>query len=96
MNNDKTDQYYFKEIQRYPILNPEEQRDLADRIEMGDEKALKRLIECNLRLVVSEARKIVSRDIPLYDLIQEGNIGLMVAAIIPVFLHTLTIGYVST
>jgi len=80
MNNDKTDQYYFKEIQRYPILNPEEQRDLADRIEMGDEKALKRLIECNLRLVVSEARKIVSRDIPLYDLIQEGNIGLMVAA----------------
>ncbi|HKD76105.1 MAG TPA: sigma-70 family RNA polymerase sigma factor [Ktedonobacterales bacterium] len=71
---------YLKEIGRYPLLNGETELILAERIAHGDEAALRTLIEANLRLVVSIAKKYASQGIPLLDLIQEGNLGLMRAA----------------
>src|SRR5579884_422715 len=71
---------YLKEIGRYPLLTGEEELTLAERIAHGDEAALRTLIEANLRLVVSIAKKYASQGIPLLDLIQEGNLGLMRAA----------------
>lgn len=71
---------YFNEIRHYPRLTAQDERDLAQRIAAGDSDAQRRLITSNLRLVVSVAREYAGRGIPLMDLIQEGNIGLMVAA----------------
>ena len=68
---------YLKEIGNIPLLTAEEEVFLAQRIEKGDEQARKQLIEANLRLVVSIAKKYVGRGLPLLDLIQEGNIGLL-------------------
>lgn len=70
---------YLKEINMYPTLTYEEELFLAQRIAEGDEKAKKRFIECNLKLVVSLAKKYVGRGLPMLDLIQEGNFGLMLA-----------------
>ena len=70
---------YLKEIGNIPLLTAEEEVFLAQRIEKGDEQARKQLIEANLRLVVSIAKKYVGRGLPLLDLIQEGSIGLMKA-----------------
>ena len=70
---------YFNEIRSYPILTSEEEVELYHRIKNGDEKAKQRLIECNLKLVVSIARHFQNRGFPLLDLIQEGNLGLMKA-----------------
>jgi RNA polymerase primary sigma factor len=70
---------YLREIGRVPLLSGAEEVDLAKKAEKGDLKAKDRLIEANLRLVVSIARKFVGRDMPLLDLIQEGNFGLMKA-----------------
>ena len=71
-------QSYLREIGRIPLLTPKEERELAKRIAKGDEKARQRMIEANLRLVVSIAKRYVgrSRNLSLLDLIQEGNIGL--------------------
>lgn len=71
---------YLDDVRKYKVLQPAEQIELADRIEKGDEKAKKRLIEGNLRLVISIAHSIAKKNIPIMDLIQEGNLGLMVAA----------------
>ena len=71
---------YLKEIGRYPLLNGEDELRLAERIAHGDEQALRILVETNLRLVVSIAKKYASQGMPLLDLIQEGNLGLMRAA----------------
>jgi len=71
-------QMYLKEIGRVSLLTREEERELAKKIEKGDEQARHRLIQANLRLVVSIAKKYVGRspNLSLLDLIQEGNIGL--------------------
>ena len=70
---------YLKEIGKVPLLTPEEEIDLAKRMEMGDESAKKRLAEANLRLVVSIAKRYVGRGMQFLDLIQEGNLGLIKA-----------------
>jgi len=72
---------YLKEIGRYPLLVAQEERDLAQRIEKGEEEARNLLARANLRLVVSIAKKYAGRspDLTLLDLIQEGNLGLFKA-----------------
>lgn len=71
-------QMYLKEIGRTPLLNSKEEKELAKRIEQQDETARKKLIQANLRLVVSIAKRYVNRSphLSILDLIQEGNIGL--------------------
>ncbi len=68
---------YLKEIGRIPLLTFEEEIDLAKRVEKGDHEAKKKLINSNLRLVVSIAKKYIGRGLSLLDLIQEGNQGLI-------------------
>src|SRR5829696_3438059 len=70
---------YFARIGRGKLLTHQEEIDLSKRVKKGDKAARKRLIEKNLRLVVSIAKKSRGRGLPLEDLIQEGNIGLMKA-----------------
>jgi RNA polymerase primary sigma factor len=70
---------YLKEINRIPLLTQEEEYNLAVRAKKGDEIARKKLIEANLRFVVNVAKKYQNQGIPLNDLIDEGNIGLMTA-----------------
>ncbi|MFA6389404.1 MAG: sigma-70 family RNA polymerase sigma factor, partial [Patescibacteria group bacterium] len=70
-------QMYLKEIGKVPLLTTEEEIELAKRKEKGEKEAERRLIEANLRLVVSIAKKFVgAKGLSLLDLIQEGNIGL--------------------
>jgi RNA polymerase primary sigma factor len=68
---------YVRQIGDGPLLTPAEERDLARRKDEGDEAAKRRLIECNLRLVMSITRNYVNSGVPLLDLIQEGNLGLI-------------------
>ena len=70
---------YLKEIGKVALLTGEEERNLAIRMENGDEEAKGRLCECNLRLVVSIAKRYVGRGMLFLDLIQEGNLGLIKA-----------------
>lgn len=70
---------YLKEIRQYPLLSAEEERDLIARIGRGDMVARDKLVESNLRLVVSIAKKYQNNGLPLMDLIQEANIGLLYA-----------------
>ena len=72
-------QIYLREIGKVPLLSTEEEIALARRNEKGDKDAAKKLIEANLRLVVSIAKKFVGKNMSLLDLIQEGNIGLFKA-----------------
>ena len=74
-------QMYLKEIGQYPLISAHEEKELAKRIEKGDEEAKNLLARANLRLVVSIAKKYVGRsaDLTLLDLIQEGNLGLFKA-----------------
>ncbi|HEX9664225.1 MAG TPA: sigma-70 family RNA polymerase sigma factor, partial [Patescibacteria group bacterium] len=69
-------QMYLREIGKVPLLKGEEEVALAKRKEKGDEEAKNRLIQANLRLVVSIAKKFTGKTLSLLDLIQEGNIGL--------------------
>ena len=68
---------YLKEIGTIPLLTPEEELDLAVRKSQGDEDAKNRLIEANLRLVVSIAKRYTGRGMSFLDLVQEGNLGLI-------------------
>ena len=70
---------YLKEIGKVPLLTSEKEKDLAERMVRGDEEAKSELVEANLRLVVSIAKRYVGRGMFFLDLIQEGNLGLMKA-----------------
>ena len=70
---------YLREISQVPLLTAAEEVSLAKALERGDERARRRLIESNLRLVVSIARRYSGRGLSFLDLIQEGNVGLMKA-----------------
>lgn len=70
---------YLKDIGKVNLLSSEEETELAKKIENGDEQARKKLIEANLRLVVSIAKHYLGRGMQFLDLIQEGNMGLMKA-----------------
>jgi RNA polymerase primary sigma factor len=72
---------YLREIAKLPRLNGDEERDLGERIQRdGDDAALARLVECNLRFVVSYAKRYRGFGVPFLDLIHEGNLGLIEAA----------------
>lgn len=71
---------YLCDIRRFGLLTPDEEIDLAQRAAAGDERARRKLIESNLRLVIAIARRYSSTGVPLVDLIQEGNLGLIRAA----------------
>lgn len=73
-------QSYLRDIRRFGLLTYEEEIDLARRVAAGDEQARRKLIESNLRLVIAIARHYNNSGVPLVDLIQEGNLGLIRAA----------------
>jgi len=68
---------YMREISRYDLLTAQDEIDLSRRIAKGDEQARQHMINANLRLVVKIARRYMNRSMPLADLIEEGNLGLM-------------------
>jgi RNA polymerase primary sigma factor len=71
---------FLQEVRRYPLLTREQEVELAKRVERGDLAAKEQLVNSNLRLVISNARKFQGHDMPLLDLIQEGILGLIRAA----------------
>jgi RNA polymerase primary sigma factor len=73
-------QLFFNEMRKYPLLTKEEEIELAQAVERGDLEAKDRLINSNLRLVVSNARRYMRQDLNLLDLIQEGILGLIRAS----------------
>ena len=80
-NDDSILNNYIREISDYKSLSTEEERELAKRAKEGDEEAKKKLINSNLKLVVTIAKKAIHMShLPMIDLIQEGNLGLMAAA----------------
>ena len=76
-NLDDPVRMYLKEIGQVPLLSPEEEQELAQRVAQGDQAAKNKLTEANLRLVVSIAKKYSGRGLHILDLIQEGNTGLI-------------------
>ena len=71
---------YLKDIARYPTLTHEEEVELAGRVKQGDQDAIRRLVEANLRFVVAYAKRYRNPNVPFLDLIHEGNLGLIQAA----------------
>jgi RNA polymerase primary sigma factor len=71
---------YLSSIKNYPLLSAEEEQALSKKIQKGDKAALQKLINSNLRLVLSVAKKMKTSQSNIMDLIQEGNMGLMIAA----------------
>ena len=72
---------YLRDLGRLEMITPEEETELAVRIQAGDDAAFKRMVEANLRFVVSVAKQYQNRGLDLLDLVNEGNIGLMKAAL---------------
>ena len=71
---------YIRDIAKFKTLSTEEEREISKRVKAGDEEAKKILIQSNLKLVITVAKKAIHMSaLPLIDLIQEGNLGLMVA-----------------
>jgi RNA polymerase primary sigma factor len=68
---------YLRDIQRTPLLTADSEKELARKVEKGDEAARKKMIESNLRLVVKIAKRYMNRGLPFLDLIEEGNLGLI-------------------
>ena len=68
---------YLRDIQRTPLLSAAAEKELAQKIEKGDEAARNKMIESNLRLVVKIAKRYINRGLPFLDLIEEGNLGLI-------------------
>jgi len=68
---------YLSDIAKVPLLTPEQEQELARRVQAGDADAERRLVEANLRLVVRVARRYLHRGLSLLDLIEEGNLGLL-------------------
>jgi RNA polymerase primary sigma factor len=68
---------YLKDIRSIPLLTPKQEVDLARRVQKGDKQAREHMIKANLRLVISIAKRYVNLGVPINDLIEEGNIGLM-------------------
>ncbi len=79
-NQDDGLRSYYSAIKQIALLTADEEKELSSLVFKGDEGARRRLIEANLRLVVKIARGFVTPDMPLLDLIQEGNVGLIKAA----------------
>jgi len=73
-------QLYMQQMGKHPMLSPEEEKELAIRAKQGDKQALKKLVEGNLRFVVSIAKNFMGWGVPLTDLIAAGNLGLIEAA----------------
>lgn len=71
---------YFKDVSRQPMISQEEEIELTKKIKEGDETAVKKLVEANLRFVISVAKQYQNKGLALVDLIQEGNLGLLEAA----------------
>ncbi len=76
----KSMEIYLKDVSREPMVTPQEEVELSNLIQQGDQEALRRLINGNLRFVISVAKQYQHTGIPLEDLINEGNIGLITAA----------------
>jgi RNA polymerase primary sigma factor len=77
---DDSTMLYLHDISRLPRLTPQQELELGERIQNGDEQALRVMVEANLRLVVSVAKRYRNEGLTLLDLVQEGNIGLIRAA----------------
>ena len=71
---------YLRDVNKLPMVSPEEEAELAARIQRGDDEAFRRLVEANLKFVISVAKAYQGGEMELCDLINEGNIGLMKAA----------------
>ena len=71
---------YFKDVSRQPMISQEEEIELTKKTKEGNEAAVKKLVEANLRFVISVAKQYQNKGLALVDLIQEGNIGLIEAA----------------
>lgn len=71
---------YLRKIRSYPMLTAEQEKEIAIACAAGDEDAIRTMVNSNLRLVVSIAREYANRGVPLMDLIQEGSVGLLIAA----------------
>ena len=69
--------YYLNELRRYPLLTAADEQKLGRRVQKGDAEAKARMIESNLRLVVSMGKKYINRGLPFSDIIEEGNLGLI-------------------
>lgn len=78
--NDDTINRYFNEISRFPLVSAEEEVELSIRIRSGDNEALNRLVQANLRFVISVAKQYQNQGLSFSDLINEGNLGLVKAA----------------
>src|SRR6056297_588761 len=78
--NDDTINRYFNEISKYPMVTAEEEVELSVRIRAGDNEALNKLVQANLRFVISVAKQYQNQGLSFSDLINEGNLGLVKAA----------------
>lgn len=75
--SDESLKSYFRDVSRIPLLTPEEEKIVARKAKEGDRKAIQKLIESNLRFVISVAKQYQGKGLPLVDLVQEGNYGLV-------------------